>query len=92
MSQSWERPEASQGARLCRWSWLGYFPNLAHGTTFETALWLKVEVPARPQAGTGPTAGRLELAVGNGHDPAYFHHPGGNDKDPPANVKLSCDC
>ena len=41
--------------------------NLEHGTTFETALWLKVEVEARPLAGTGPTAGRFEPATGNGN-------------------------
>jgi len=33
---------------------------------------LKVEVEARPLAGTGPTAGHLELAAGNGHDQAQF--------------------
>jgi len=39
--------------------------SLAHGTTFETALWLKVEVEARSKAGTGPTAGRFEPTAGN---------------------------
>ena len=70
LGRSWERPEASQGARLCRWPWLGYFLSLAHGATFETAPRLKVEVEARSLAGTGPTAGYLEHAAGNGRDGA----------------------
>jgi len=72
LDQLWKSPEASQGARLCRWSWLGYFPSLVHGTTFETAFWFKIEAEARPLAGTGPTAGRLELAGGNGRNQVQF--------------------
>ena len=37
----------------------------------------KVEVEARSLAGTGPTAGRLELTAGNGRDEAHFHQSGG---------------
>ena len=33
---------------------------------------LKVEVEARPSAGTGPIAGHLELAAGNGRDQGQF--------------------
>jgi len=58
------------------------FLSLEHGTTFETVLWLKVEVEARTVAGTGPTAGHLERTAGNGRDEAHFHQPGGaiNDR------------
>jgi len=43
----------------------GFSLGLVHGTTFETAFWLKVEVKARPSAETGPIAGHFESAVGN---------------------------
>ena len=35
------------------------------GQPLRPPLRLKVEVEARPSAGTGPTAGRLELTAGN---------------------------
>jgi len=67
----------SQADQLCRWTRLKFFFSLVHGTTFETDPWLKVEVEARFLAGTGPTAGRLELTAGNERDEAHFHRPGG---------------
>ncbi len=48
------------------------FLSLEHGTTFETALWLKVEVEAASKAGTDPTAERFEPAAGNEQYPQHF--------------------
>jgi len=59
-------PEADQGGQLCRWSKLSDFLSLEHGTTFETGVFpgSKLRWKTAPQAGTDPTAGRLESAVG----------------------------
>ena len=48
------------------------------GQPLRPLLRLKVEVEARPLARTDPTAGLLELVVGNERDQAHFHHPGGD--------------
>jgi len=52
--------------------WGKNFHGKMTNSTFETDPWLKVEVEARFLAGTGPTAGRLELTAGNERDEAQF--------------------
>jgi len=69
----------SQGDQLYRRSWSESLPGLVRRATFETASWLKVEVEDRPSSGTDPTAGPLELTVGNGRDATHLYHPCGDN-------------
>ena len=62
------------------------FPAYSMGQPLRPPVRLKVEVEARPSAGTGPTAGHLESAAGNGQLPRHgpvFIGPEAQDKAQP---------